>query len=188
MRTAKKKSFTFKIVTAGAGGVGKTTLLHRYVEGKFLVDTKMTIGVGFYLKKVNPENIEELPPNNTYQLQLWDFGGEYQFRPFLDSYARGAMGAILMFDLTRMVTLDNIDQWVKIVKKDNKEIPIIFVGAKLDLKEKISVKDDHVEEVMDNYNFIEYVKVSSKTGENVDYVFRRITEAVANHYSHNKKV
>jgi len=185
MRTTKKSAYTYKIITAGDGGVGKTTLLHRYVEGKFVMDTKMTIGVGFYLKKVNSEKIEALPPSNTYQLQLWDFGGEYQFRPFLDAYARGAMGAILMIDLTRMKTLDNIDQWVEIVKKDNKTIPIIFVGAKLDLKDKISVKNEHVEEIMKKYNFIEYVKVSSKTGENVDYVFRRITEAVAKQY--NKK-
>ncbi|MHA1758100.1 MAG: Rab family GTPase, partial [Promethearchaeota archaeon] len=94
-----RKNIMYKVITAGEGGVGKTTLLHKFVEGKFKIDTKMTIGVGFFLKDITLEN------GKTYSLQLWDFGGQELFRPFLDSYALGANGAILMFDLTRMDTL-----------------------------------------------------------------------------------
>ena len=63
----------FKVITAGDGAVGKTTLLHRYVKGKFLADTKMTIGVDF---SVNYLDI----PEGKVTLQIWDFGGEERFR------------------------------------------------------------------------------------------------------------
>ncbi len=66
------KKFILKILTAGEGGVGKTTLLHRYVEGKFSADTKMTIGVEFFLKEV-------VIDGKQCTLQLWDFGGQERF-------------------------------------------------------------------------------------------------------------
>ncbi len=94
------KKYILKILTAGEGGVGKTTLLHRYVEGKFSGDTKMTIGVEFFLKEMELDG-------NQCTLQLWDFGGQERFRFLLDSYVMGAKGALLMFDLTRPMTLEN---------------------------------------------------------------------------------
>ncbi|MHA1273893.1 MAG: Rab family GTPase [Promethearchaeota archaeon] len=167
-----RKNIMYKVITAGEGGVGKTTLLHKFVEGKFKIDTKMTIGVGFFLKDITLEN------GKTYSLQLWDFGGQELFRPFLDSYALGANGAILMFDLTRMDTLKRIDEWVDIIRKKNPGVPIIFVGGKLDLKDKISVDDEYALEFKEKYNFFDYVKVSSKTGENVEYVFTALTKEI----------
>lgn len=162
----------FKVITAGDGGVGKTTLLHRYVEGKFLSDTIMTIGVGFYSKKVTLDN------GDTYSLQFWDFGGEEHFRPFLDSYATGASGAILMFDLTRPATLKAIDKWVSIIRKEDPNRPIIFVGSKWDLKEKITVSDKYAMEYKEEYDFFDYIKTSSKTGQNVEEIFKRLTEQI----------
>ena len=73
------KKFILKILTAGEGGVGKTTLLQRYVEGKFSEETKMTIGVEFFLKEME---IDE----KHCTLQLWDFGGQERFRFLLESY------------------------------------------------------------------------------------------------------
>ena len=170
-----KKSIALKIVTAGDGGVGKTTLLHRYVENKFLFDTKMTIGVGFFQKYVNVGNLEDI------SLQLWDFGGEEHFRLFLDSYMLGASGAILMFDLTRPKTLNKLDDWVKIIQKHEKDIPIMFLGGKLDLEEFIGVTDDLTLEIKGKYEFIDYIKVSSKSNHNVDKAFEILTNAALKH-------
>ena len=98
----------------------------------------MTIGVEFYLK-------ETLVDEQQCTLQLWDFGGQQRFRFLLESYVLGAKGALLMFDLTRPMTLDNLEQWITIVRKSDPELPVIFLGTKNDLTEEIMVDDDYAE-------------------------------------------
>jgi len=167
------KPIVLKVLTAGEGGVGKTTLLHRYVEGKFEANTKMTIGVEFFLKelRINNRNI---------MLQLWDFGGQERFRFLLQSYTSGAKGALLMFDLTRPLTLDRIGQWIDICRTDNPNLPILFLGTKNDLKSEISVTDDYAMEYLEKYELIDYLKISSKTGENVQKSFEILTINILN--------
>ncbi|TXT53607.1 MAG: Small GTP-binding domain protein [Promethearchaeota archaeon] len=165
------KKFILKILTAGEGGVGKTTLLHRYVEGKFSAQTSMTIGVEFFLKEVNIDD-------TNCTLQLWDFGGQERFRFLLQSYVMGAKGALLMFDLTRPMTLENLGQWIEIVRKRDPDLPVLFLGTKLDLKEDISVEDDYAEMFQEEYGLFNYMKVSSKTGENVKEAFETLTRRI----------
>ena len=163
-RTLQKKRYVLKILIIGAGGVGKTTLLRRFVEGIFTTDIKMTIGVEFFTKDMQVENYE-------CSLQLWDFGGQERFRFLLDSYILGVKGTLLMFDLTRIATLDPIKEWVDLLRKNNPELPILLVGAKKDLEEKTSVDDNYVLQLNVTFHFIDYVKISSKTGENVNSAF-----------------
>lgn len=158
-----------KCITAGDGGVGKTTLLYRYVEGRFLADTRMTLGVEFFIKEVNVGR-------KKINLQVWDFGGQEHFRPLLKNYALGARGALLLFDLTRPSSLDKIDQWVNICREDNPNIPIIFLGTKLDLTDLISVDDSYALRFKTKYNFLDYLKISSKTGENVNLAFKMLAK------------
>jgi len=165
------QKFILKILTAGEGGVGKTTLLHRYVEGKFSADTRMTIGVEFFLKETE---IEE----KQCTLQLWDFGGQERFRFLLESYVLGAKGAMLMFDLTRMMTLENLEQWLNIVRKGDPNLPVLFLGTKLDLADEIQVDDDYAESFLNEYNLIDFLKISSKTGENVSQAFDILTKKI----------
>ena len=161
-------SVLFKVITAGEGGVGKTTLLYRYVKGKFLADTKMTLGVEFFMKTLQ---IEERDIN----LQVWDFGGQEHFRPLLRNYSKGARGALLLFDLTRPSSLEKIDQWVHICREENPDIPIIFLGTKSDLTESITVDDNFALTFPEKYNFFKYLKISSKTGENVNLAFELLS-------------
>lgn len=165
------KPIVLKILTAGEGGVGKTTLLHRYIDGKFLAETSMTIGVEFFLKEFEVEGTK-------VALQLWDFGGQERFRFLLKSYAVGARGALLMFDLTRPMSLNNLGGWVDICRTHDSDMPIIFLGTKLDLVDAITVKDDFASCSKDQYNLFEYLKVSSKTGENVDLAFQLLTKEI----------
>ncbi|TFF88474.1 MAG: GTP-binding protein [Promethearchaeota archaeon] len=167
------KPIVLKILTSGEGGVGKTTLLKRYVEGKFHADTKMTIGVEFFLKELILDGRNVL-------LQMWDFGGQDRFRFLLKSYASGAKGALLLFDLTRPMSLDKIDQWVDICRSENLDLPIILLGTKLDLDTQISVSDDYAEEIVEVFNLVDYIKISSKTGENVQESFKRLAGHIIN--------
>ena len=165
------QKFILKILTAGKGGVGKTTLLHRYVEGRFSAETKMTIGVEFFLKETEIDS-------NHCTLQLWDFGGQERFRFLLESYVLGAKGALLMFDLTRLMSLENLQQWITIVRKGDPNLPVLFVGTKLDLTDEIQIDDDYAMSFLNEFNLIDYIKISSKTGENVSTVFEMLTRNI----------
>jgi small GTP-binding protein len=165
------QKFILKILTAGEGGVGKTTLLHRYVEGKFSAETRMTIGVEFFLKETEIDGKQ-------CTLQLWDFGGQERFRFLLESYVLGAKGALLMFDLTRMMTLENLEQWLNIVRKGDPNLPVLFLGTKLDLTDEIQVDDDYARTFLEEFNLIDFLKISSKTGENVGTAFNILTKKI----------
>ncbi|MFX1257156.1 MAG: Rab family GTPase [Promethearchaeota archaeon] len=167
------KPIVLKVLTAGEGGVGKTTLLNRYVEGHYSPETKMTIGVQFFLKEVKIDDKKVV-------LQLWDFGGQERFRFLLESYAVGAKGALLMFDLTRTTTLENIEQWVNICRKEDPNLPILFIGSKSDLVNDFCIDDDYIMTYKEKFNLYDYLKISSKTGENVANTFKNITRKIIN--------
>ena len=156
---------------AGQGGVGKTTLLTRAVTGRFVQNTAMTIGVEFHLLNMNIEN-------TPITLQLWDFGGQERFRFMLDSYVAGAKGAMLLFDLTRLRTLDNLDEWIKIVRKHDPTLPILFLGTKADRVEDITVTDDYAKEFLAPLNLFDYMRISSKDGSNIKEAFEKLTKKV----------
>jgi small GTP-binding protein len=165
------KPTVLKILLSGEGGVGKTTLLKRYVEGKFDSNTRMTIGVEFFLKQL-------ILDGSNVMLQMWDFGGQDRFRFLLQSYATGAKGALFLFDLTRPMSLDNVEQWVNICRSDDKDLPIILIGTKLDLESQISVSDDYAREFVELFDLVDYIKISSKTGENVQEAFEVLAEHI----------
>ncbi len=167
------KKYILKLLTAGEGGVGKTTLLRRYVEGMFTTDTKMTIGVEFFIKEVTFDNMD-------FTLQLWDFGGQERFRFLLESYVIGAKGALFMFDLTRFMSLKNIADWLSIVRKYDPNLPVLFVGTKIDLINEISIDDDYALSFLETHNLFDFIKISSKTGENVDKTFELIIRKIMN--------
>lgn len=165
LNKTNSKPILLKVITCGEGGVGKTTLLHRYVEGVFLANTRLTIGVEFFLKEIEIDVKRIL-------LQVWDFGGQDHFRPLLKTYAQGARGALLLFDLTRISSLQRIEEWIDICSQEDKSIPIILIGTKLDLTEEIMINDEYIMNFKEKYNFFEFLKISSKTGENVNLAFK----------------
>ncbi len=168
------KQILFKILTVGNGSVGKTTLLQRYVDGLFKEDQKMTIGVNFYLKRIQIRDFD-------VALQLWDFGGQDRFRFLLKKYVKGASGALLLFDLTNPATIESANEWVELVRMHNADLPIILVGTKYDLVDLGNIDDDASNLALAKYNLIASVKTSSKSGKNVEDVFSMlINNLIAN--------
>ena len=96
----------------------------------------------------------------------------------LEPYARGALGALLLVDMTRPLSLSFLDEWVKICRSDKKKIPILFVGTKIDLDEMVCVDKDFIEEKMQEFELFDFIKVSSKTGYNVDLAFKLLTKEI----------
>ncbi|MGV9172703.1 MAG: Rab family GTPase [Promethearchaeia archaeon] len=160
---------TYKIIIGGEGAVGKTTLLKRFVEGFFVENTQMTIGVQIHKKTLTIGN------NFSCDLQLWDLGGQERFRTFLDSFVRGSKGALLLFDLTRRKTIEKIDHWVDIIRKYDPTVPILLIGAKHDLIDMRSVSKSDIDNLIEQHQFIGYMPTSAKTGLNAQIAFETLT-------------
>jgi small GTP-binding protein len=161
----------FKVCIFGDGGVGKTTLINRYLTGVFEGGEELTIGVDFHIKK-----LEILEKRIT--LQIWDFAGEERFRFLLPSYVLGASGGIFLFDITRYSSLRNFQDWLGIIRQGykgpNEQIPIIMVGSKLDLEYKRAVSRNEAFELAKRNDISGYIECSSKDGQNVQEVFLEI--------------
>ncbi len=161
----------FKVVFFGDGGVGKTTLINRYLTGVFKSDSVITIGVDFHVKRIEVEE-------KRVTLQIWDFAGEDRFRFLMPSYVIGASGGIFMFDITRYTSLKNFNDWLEIFKKgykgDNHQMPVLMVGSKLDLEYKRAVSRDEAFELAKKNNLLGYIECSAKNGQNVQEIFQEI--------------
>jgi small GTP-binding protein len=161
----------FKVCIFGDGGVGKTTLINRYLTGVFESNSDITIGVDFHIKKLD---IQE----KRVSLQIWDFAGEDRFRFLLPSYVLGASGGVFMYDITRYSSLKNFQDWLDIFKQGYKgpsnQIPIIMVGSKLDLEYKRAVPRSEAYNLAKDNNLFGYIECSSKDGQNVQEVFFEI--------------
>ena len=160
-----------KIMVTGEGGVGRTTLMHRYMDGVFKIDTKMTVGVQFSTRSVKIEG-------NEYIFIFWDLGGQERWRFFQRDFCKEADAAILAFDLTRDSTLKEIDKWIKLLRNWDKDLPILLVGTKLDLVEVEFINDQYFCELVGRYNLIDYINISNKTGENVEELFQTLFSRV----------
>ena len=156
----------------GDGGVGKTTLVNRYLTGTFRGEYKITIGADFYIKKLEIDGKD-------ITLQIWDFAGEDKFRFLLPTYASGSSGGILMYDITRHSSVENVESWLEVFKKSFEsrfiDIPLIMVGGKKDMEEKRVISKEEGSEIAKKYNFFEFIECSSKTGENVEEIFYTIS-------------
>lgn len=174
------KSKILKTIITGDGGVGKTTLLHRFIEGKFQANTRLTIGVEFFLKELNIDD-------GSILLQIWDFGGQERFRFLLNNYAKGAKGALLLFDLSRPSTLNNLEDWISICRSDDPKLPILLVASKADIEDIVPINEDFIQSLITKYDFFDWIRISSKTGENVDQTFEKIAREIVKYVEKSDK-
>ncbi|MFW9922789.1 MAG: Rab family GTPase [Candidatus Thorarchaeota archaeon] len=157
-----------KVVFGGDGGVGKTTLIQRYLTGEFIDTTKLTIGVGFHIHQMSFQGRE-------INFSVWDCGGQEQFKQMgiFDNYFRGALVAVLMFDLTRALSIGGLDTWFKFVDKKS-NTAIILVGGKSDLYRDPLIDDEIIQDTINRYNAVRYIETSSANGLGVELVFNEI--------------
>ncbi len=132
----------------------------------------MTVGTNFFSKTIELKGKSIL-------LQIWDFGGERQYRMLFPTYVKGSSGGLFMYDITRYSSMKNVTGWMDTLKEGLKEpIPIILVGGKRDLENERTVKPEEVEKEIKKHSFLDHVECSSKTGNKVEDVFIKITQAM----------
>ena len=169
----EKLDLAFKMCIFGDSGVGKSTLINRYVTAKFDHDLKSTLGAAILMKFIETETMR-------ITLQIWDFAGEYKFSSLLPSYAKGSSAAIFMCDISKRDSITNIDKWLLTfnegLNNQDPKFPLIVVGGKLDLEEQRSFSRKDIEAVLTVRKEFNYLECSSKTGENVDLLFQTIVD------------
>ncbi len=152
-----------KMVLLGDGGVGKTSLINRFVLNKFDEKYIATIGTRVSKKTVSVDDYE-------ITLMIWDVLGQKGYERVQWASFRGAEGAFMVVDLTRRSTLDSLERyWIPELFKIAPGIPIVFLGNKMDL-DNWEVGEDDLRNLANRYGSV-YFLTSAKTGENVEEAF-----------------
>nr|XP_028944874.1 ras-related protein RABA1f-like [Malus domestica] len=154
--------YLFKVVLIGDSGVGKSNLLSRFTRNEFSLESKSTIGVEFATRSIHVDE-------KIVKAQIWDTAGQERYRAITSAYYRGAVGALLVYDVTRHVTFENVERWLKELRDHtDSNIVIMLVGNKADLRHlrAVSVEDAKAFAERENTFFMETSALESMNVEN----------------------
>jgi len=170
-----RKSVFLKLVVLGEGGVGKTSLLVRYVQNSFSIATKSTIGSDFLSKEIE---IDGRPAT----LQIWDTAGQERFQGLGTAFYRGADGVMFVFDCTKRNTFEALAAWkkaflIQIGQEGNNEFPIMIVCNKVDKENEREVTKKELKDWCDSQN-LPFFETSAKDSINVDKAFEELSRVV----------
>eukprot|EP00035_Acanthoeca_spectabilis_P021134 m.436521 g.436521 ORF g.436521 m.436521 type:complete len:216 (+) comp17987_c0_seq1:247-894(+) len=165
-----------KILVIGEPGIGKTSLIRRYVDNVFDKNYTATLGVDFALKVVPWDN------NMQIQLQLWDIAGQERFSSMTRVYYKQATACVIIFDITRLPTLKAVARWKndldgKASLPNGDPIPCLLVANKCDLAERPIPKED-IQQLCDEHGFIGWIETSAKEDVNVSKAMRYLIEHI----------
>ena len=167
--------YIFKLILIGNSGVGKSSILQRYMNKTFEESYKCTIGVDFLMKSLEVKG-------KTVKLQLWDTAGQEKYKSMVSSYYRGANVALVVFDITSRSSFESLPLWIENYYKNGPEQKnIILIGNKKDMADQRQVTQEEAEEFSETNNMI-YFETSAKEGDNVDYVFNFAAEKLLEFY------
>jgi small GTP-binding protein len=164
----KSEEYAFKLILGGDGAVGKTSLVHRFVENTFAKDYKSTIGTSIMKKECN---FKEL--GSTVRFIIWDLAGQSQFKRVRKSYLANAEAGILVYDVTNHQSYENIRNWHDEIINASPNISLILVGNKIDLKDEREVKLQEGSALAEKLG-LSYIETSAKTGENINDAFKML--------------
>ncbi|XP_053987522.1 ras-related protein Rab-37-like isoform X2 [Hylaeus anthracinus] len=155
----------FKVMLLGDSGVGKTCLLTRFRDGRFLSGNYITtVGIDFRNKVV-------VVDDTSVKLQIWDTAGQERFRSVTHAYYRDAHALLLLYDVTNKTSYDNIRAWLSEIREHaNEDVVIMLLGNKSDCGQERIVKKEDGERLAQEYK-VPFMETSAKTGLNVELAF-----------------
>ena len=168
---SSESSKTFKILTIGESGVGKTCILRRFVENKFLKNHLATIGIDFKTKTLNINNQE-------IKLKIWDTAGQERFRNITTQYYKGADGIVLIYDVTDDASYEKIRDWMEQILSNTKreDIGLVLLGNKCDMEPR-AVTEEQGNKMAEELK-VSYFETSALTGQGINEAFNELTRDI----------
>jgi small GTP-binding protein len=169
--------FIFKICVIGDGAAGKTSLIKRFTQGSFNKDYIKTLGAQFSrFEKVLTRN------GNLIRARLffWDIAGQSEFKFMRPTFYNGAKATIVVYDLTRDETLDNVNEWVDDISNYCGNLPTVCFANKSDLVDFETLDSAKIDKISTDRSFLNTYHTSAKTGRNVTDAFNYIIEFLVN--------
>lgn len=169
----QSEDYLFKVVLTGDSAVGKSNLLARYARNEFNLNSKATIGVEFQTQIMQIDNKE-------IKAQIWDTAGQERFRAVTSAYYRGAVGALIVYDVSRRQTFQNIGRWlVELRMHCNEGIVLMLVGNKCDLNEARQVSMEEGAALAHSEKLF-FMETSAMDSTNVTIAFQTVIKEIYN--------
>ena len=163
----ESKTLEYYVIFVGDSGVGKTSILNRFIDEKFENDIKCTINIDFKTKSL------KIDKNLFAKLNIYDTAGQEKFRTLTRQYYHNADGVILVFDLTSENSFNKLNKWINEIEENTKNIEIILVGNKSDLQDR-KINKINAEKFAKEKN-LKYIETSAKEGTNILLLFEELS-------------
>ncbi|KAI8141520.1 rab11 protein [Fennellomyces sp. T-0311] len=172
MEQENSYDYVFKLVVVGSSGVGKTNLLGRFVHDTFELASKSTIGLDLNIKTMTIKD-------KKVRVQIWDTAGQERYRSITKRYYRGAVGALLVYDITRHDTFEDIPRWLGELRLNDAhaECCALLVGNKSDLSDERAVAHDEALQYAEK-NGLMFMETSALDRTNVDKAFESLVHTI----------
>uniref|UniRef100_A0A1J3HRW1 Ras-related protein RABA1a n=2 Tax=Noccaea caerulescens TaxID=107243 RepID=A0A1J3HRW1_NOCCA len=163
--------YLFKLVLIGDSGVGKSNLLSRFTKNEFNLESKSTIGVEFATKTLKVQG-------KVVKAQIWDTAGQERYRAITSAYYRGAVGALLVYDVTRHTTFENAARWLKELRgHTDPNIVVMLIGNKCDLRHLVAVKTEDAKAFAERESLY-FMETSALDATNVENAFTEVLNQI----------
>lgn len=163
--------YLYKIVLIGDSGVGKSNLLSRFTRDEFNLELRSTIGVEFATRTLEIDG-------KRVKAQIWDTAGQERYRAITSAYYRGAVGALIVYDISKSESYESISRWLKELKEHaDLNIIIELVGNKLDLDHLRAIPTEEAKNFA-NENGLLFTETSALSSDNVDLSFHQLLKNI----------
>lgn len=167
----KTYDLLFKLLLIGDSGVGKTSILFRFSDDAYTPTFISTIGIDFKIKTIELRG-------KKIKLQIWDTAGQERFHTITTSYYRGAMGIMLVYDITNAKSFDNIQKWLRNIDEHaNEDVEKMIVGNKCDMEDRRIIPKERGEAIAREHG-IRFMETSACSNINVERAFLDLARAI----------
>ena len=163
----------------GDSGVGKSNLLSRFTRNEFNLESKSTIGVEFATRSVQVDG-------KSIKAQIWDTAGQERYRAITTAYYRGAVGALVVYDIAKHLTFENVERWLKELKDHtDQKVVTMLVGNKSDLRHLRAVTTEEAKALAEKFD-LSFIETSALDSTNVETAFQNILTEIHQLVSQNQ--
>lgn len=167
----KSYDYLFKLLLIGDSGVGKTSILFKFSEDTFSPAFISTIGIDFKIRTITVDG-------KKIKLQVWDTAGQERFRTITTAYYRGAMGIMLVYDVSNLKSFENISNWIRNIEMHaTSDVELMILGNKCDIADKRQVSKEKGEQLALQHS-IKFMETSAKANINIEEAFTTLARDI----------